>query len=373
MLMIKSRVLQLRSWLGRALLAAAFAALVLLLLLWLAGAFSPKVQSTGTSPPSPVVSAPPTVPVRTLRLPVTETAVGSIEAVHQTSISSRLAARVVEVNIRAGQPITRGQVLLRLDDADLRARLRQAQAATDQAAAVRANADSEFKRIAGMYQNQAASRNEYDNAQTALKTADAQLVRAHQAVREAESLLEYATVTSPLDGIVVDKKVDVGDTAMPGQVLATAYDPRAMQLVASVRESLAHRLKVGQEIGVRVDVLDKTCGGQISEIVPETRSASRSFQVKVTGPCPPGIYSGMFGRIIIPLDEEQVLVVPAAAVRNVGQLELVDVMDPNGLPRRRAVRTGRRIGDDREVLSGLRAGERVALSALPSAPLGNGD
>jgi multidrug efflux pump subunit AcrA (membrane-fusion protein) len=70
----------------------------------------------------------------------------------------------------------------------------------------------------------------------------------------------------------------------------------------------------------------------------------------------------MFGRIIIPLDEEDVLVIPQAAVRRIGQIELVDVVE-DGQLRRRAIRTGRTIGGDIEILSGLRAGERVAMHA----------
>ena len=61
--------------------------------------------------------------------------------------------------------------------------------------------------------------------------------------------------------------------------------------------------------------------------MPEAQAESRSFQVKVTGPCPPGVYTGMFGRIFIPLEEEEVLVVPRQAVRQVGQLEEVDVVE----------------------------------------------
>ena len=114
---------------------------------------------------------------------------------------------------------------------------------------------------------------------------------------------------------MIDKKVDVGDMVTPGQMLATLFDPKRMQLVASVRESLAHRLQVGQAIGVQIEDFNKQCTGTISEIVPEAESGSRAFQVKVTGPCPAGIYCGMFGRILIPLDEEQVLVIPRQAVR----------------------------------------------------------
>jgi multidrug efflux pump subunit AcrA (membrane-fusion protein) len=142
-----------------------------------------------------------------------------------------------------------------------------------------------------------------------------------------------------------------------------------MQLVASVRESLAHQLQEGQQIGVRIERLRKQCSGTISEIVPEAQSASRTFQVKVTGPCPPGIYSGMFGRLLIPLDEEEILVVPARAVRNVGQLQLVEVVK-DGHVTRRSVRTGRRLGPDIEVLSGIQEAEQVVVpsdSPRPSA------
>ena len=104
--------------------------------------------------------------------------------------------------------------------------------------------------------------------------------------------------------------------------------------------------------------------------MPEADAESRTFAVKVTGPCPPGVYAGMFGRLTIPLDAMEVLVVPADAVRRVGQLDIVDVA-AEGTLSRRAVRLGRRIEGRVEVLSGLREGERVAVPAT-AAPAGNG-
>ncbi|MCA9134753.1 MAG: hypothetical protein KDA45_16410, partial [Planctomycetales bacterium] len=95
---------------------------------------------------------------------------------------------------------------------------------------------------------------------------------------------------------------------------------------------------------------------------PQADVGSRSFQVKVSGPCPPGVYSGMFGRILLPLEDEEVLVIPAAAVRHVGQLTLVDVLqEQQVLPR--YLQLGRRLDSDVEVLAGLRAGEQVVVSA----------
>lgn len=355
----------------RVALGAAFAAVVVVLMLWLAGVFHPKIDTRRVE--SAVAARRPVgdreiAPVLLIRVPRMESAVGTIRAVHETAIASKLLAKVVEANVQAGRNVTRGQVLFRLDDEDLQARLEQAGAAVAAARAARDQAIIEFDRVKSLFDRNAAAKIEYDRVATALKTAEAELSRAEQSRREAETILSYATVVSPFDGKVVDKRVEVGDMVTPGQVMLNLYDPTRMQLVASVRESLTQRLRVGQPIDVYVAALDKQCQGRVSEIVPEAETASRTFSVKVIGPCPPGIYTGMFGRLLIPLDEQEVLVAPRGAVRRVGQLELVDVIvaDQAGdTLQRRAVVLGREFNGDVEVLSGLHAGERVALGVRP--------
>jgi RND family efflux transporter MFP subunit len=350
-------------WGSRAATLLVFAVGATLLLLWLAGKFEPKVLAQAEqisaredTPPGVVAQ------VRLVRLPMVETAVGTIRPVHVTTIGSRLLARVDEVNLKAGQVVNAEDVLVRLDDVDLRARRRQAEAVFNAAQAARAQAEADANRSANLLKVKAVSRQEYERADTALKSAEAELRRAQEAINETQATLEWATIRSPIRGIVIDKKVSVGDTVTPGQILATLFDPLRMQLVASVRESLANRLQVGQPIEVQIENFNKQGLGTISEIVPEAESSSRAFQVKVTGPCPEGVYSGMFGRILIPLDEQQVLVIPRQAVQSVGQLDLVNVAT-RGAISRRAVRLGRTIGEDVEVLSGLREGEQVQVPA----------
>lgn len=351
------------------LVAVGFTVVVVVLLLWLAGTFTRKIDSSATPAQAQaeriLPPGTPLVPVEVLRTPTIESAVGTIRAVYESSVASKLLAKVVEVNAQAGQEVKAGQVLVRLDDEDLRAQLRQAEAVVAAAEATRNQAQTEFERVQRLFERSNASKTEFDQADTALKTANAEMARAQQAREQAQTILEYATIRSPLDGKIVDKRIEVGDTAQPGQVLLTLYDPTRMQLVASVRESLTQRLQVGQMIGVQVDALAKTCEGRISEIVPEAQAASRTFSVKVTGPCPPGVYSGMFGRLLIPLDEQEVLVIPKRAVRRVGQLDIVEVAEAvAGQPavlRRRVVQLGREFDERVQVLSGLRADEQVAL------------
>ena len=128
-------------WLGRGLLLLGFAGGVVLLMLWLAGTFSPKVTANVNSAQD---QAPPIeghyASVRLVRLPLTEPAVGTIRAVHETTIGSKLLARVVHVNLKAGQRVKAGDVLFRLDDTDLKAKLQQAKAALTVAEAAKAQA-----------------------------------------------------------------------------------------------------------------------------------------------------------------------------------------------------------------------------------------
>ncbi len=344
------------------LLVAAVA--VVAAILWLAGAFHPKIDAPanaaaggGTALPAGATL----VTARRVSIPQTETAVGSIRAVHESAIASKLLAKVNSVEVQAGTRVKAGDLLVRLDNADLVARHAQASARVEAAGAARDQARVEHERAQALAERNNAAAIELQRAEAALRSAEAELSAAERARDEAETILAYATVRSPMDGQVVDRQVEPGDTVSPGQVLLKVYDPTRMQLVASVREGLSQRLQVGQPIGVRVDALHRQCEGTIAEIVPEAESDSRSFLVKVTGPCPPGIYSGMFGRVLIPLGEELVLVIPRAAVRRVGQLALVLVADETSV-QRRAVQLGRTFGDDVEILSGLREGERVVLA-----------
>lgn len=332
-----------------------------LLLVWLAGFFHPKV---GPAPADVVlaqaVAGGGTLSVQRIRRPQYETAVGTVKPVHEVAVAAKILAKVLEVRPKAGQAVAVGELLVRLDNADLIARKKQAEAGLQASAANRDRATTELARAEKLVASKAIAQSEYDDALAASKAANAEYERLQQVMEEANIQLSYAEIHSTIAGTIVDRRVEEGDTVSPGQVLLTLYDPQHMQLVATVRESFAQRLKVGQRVPVRLDALGYTCEAQISEIVPEANAATRSFDVKVTGPCPPGIYSGMFGRLMIPLEEEEVLAIPASAVLHIGQLTMVQVIE-HGLARRRSIRLGRNFEDQVEVLSGLREGETIAV------------
>lgn len=348
------------------LLGVGMTGLVVVFMLLLLRVFHEKVdESVAVTTAGRPIGDTQLVDVKMITQPVRETAVGTVEPVQRIEAASKLLATIRKIHVNAGDQVKKGDILVELDDADLKARVDQASAALDQARQSHQLARTEFDRVEKLHKQNAAADIELNRARTALDKAESARQQAEHALQEAKTILGYATIEAPMAGTVIDKLAEEGDTANPGQVLVVLYD--RMQLVARVRESLTNRLAVGQEIDVSVEALGHGCAGTISEIVPEAESSSRTFTVKVTGPCPPGVYPGMFGRLSIPLDDEQILVIPEAAVRQVGQLEMVDVVHGEVLLRR-SVRLGPVLDDRVQVLSGLREGERVALW-----PAGNRD
>jgi RND family efflux transporter MFP subunit len=337
-------------------------AAVVALLLWAAGTFHTKVPSNDGHVSRPIPPDARLATVEKITVPRFETAVGTIQAVRDASVATKILARVEEVNVTAGQQVKAGEVLVRLLNDDLVARLGQFESNRAGAEARQVQAKAEFDRATNLFAKQAISQSEYQSYEADLRAANAELERTKQAIEEAKVQLSFATVTAPFDGVVIDKQVKPGDTAVPGQVLFRIYDPSHMQLVAQVRESLALSLRPGQLIGASISSLGYECQATISEVVPQANSATHSFDVKVVGPCPTGVYSGMFGRLKLPVGNEEVIVLPREAIIRVGQLTMVDVA-LNGHLELRNVQLGREVDGRLQVLAGLRSEEQVVLRA----------
>jgi len=347
-----------------AILAIIGLAVLVVVIAWLSGAFEEKVSPGRGAAVAAAIEGPiADVEVRTV--PRITRAVGTIRAVHETAIGSRLLAHIEKVHVTAGQAVANGAVLVELAKADLEARRHQAQANLEAAQARRSKASNDLEQVTELSQRGAATQRELYDAQRAAEVAAADVTAGEQGLAEVQAQLEYATVRSPIDGIVIDKLVEEGDLARPGQTLVTLYQPDRLQLVAPVPERVALGLKVGDIVDVEIEAIGMQCHGQVSEIVPQASPASRSLLVKVTGPCPPGVFSGMFGRLLISQGEREQVLVPRTAVGKVGQLEMVQVVEegdgPGGgqVARRRFVRTGQGIDGDIEILAGLEPGEKV--------------
>jgi RND family efflux transporter MFP subunit len=356
----KLRLASMGKWLAMFVGVAA----VSLLLMVLAGVFHAKVNREVTRSPQPIPLGAEFAVVSEVTQTRFESAIGAIKPVHEANVASKILARVLEVNATAGKRVRAGEILVRLTDDEQRSRVQQAEADRDSMLAQLQLAKSEVARAKQLMVSNSISQAEYDAALTRVQTTQANADRANRSVEEAKVFLDFATVAAPFTGIIVDKAVQPGDTVSPGQTLLSIYDPTEMQLVANVRESLAMKLQVGQQLPARLESLGYECLATVSEVVPKADVSSRSFEVKVTGPCPPGVYSGMFGRLMLPLDDERLLLIPTVTIQRVGQLTFVQVLTVDGSLARRSIQIGRTFSDQSEILSGLKAGERVMIPAL---------
>lgn len=140
------------------------------------------------------------------------------------------------------------------------------------------------------------------------------------------------------------------------------HDPKQLEMHASVPEMLTRWMRPKMELSLHIDAASLDLQGTLREIVPQVQAGSRSMLMKIQ--LPPekndSLFVGMFGRVYLPIGHLERLVVPEKAVREVGQLQLVDVVRDKGLERR-FVQTGRRFVAEIEILSGLTVGETVAL------------
>ena len=374
----------------KALASAGGAAGLVLLMLFMSGAFTPGRVGPETQVPKTEQQPPPgaTALAEITIVQEAERAVGTVRPRTETRIEAQVTARVLEVRVRPGDRVEAGDELLVLDGSQSRSRVdqarqglqssrarkRQAAQAVVSAKAVLTEAEAAYERTRTYYASEAATQQDMERAESAFRQARAGLERAEQSLQEAEAgerqaakvveesriALDYSRIEAPEAGEVARRLTEPGDLAWPGKTLLVLQTRGALRLESMVREGLIHRISVGASMEVSVDVQDRIYEGAVEEIVPSADPRTRTFLVKVGLPHADGLYPGMFGRLIIPVGEREVVTVPEKAVTRVGQLEMVRVQSGERWERV-FVKTGRTISDRVEILSGLRGGEVLSL------------
>jgi RND family efflux transporter MFP subunit len=340
------------------LLAAAAAALVAI---WIAIRIlnSGRIEPGLLEPRSDQLPNRPLGEVLLEKVPIRYELIGSIQSRVPIMAASRVAARVVEVRVGAGDHVLQGQVLVRLDASDLNAQTAQVQGelAAAQAELVRAQADE--KRFSALFSRGSVTASERDNAQAAYHGAAARVAQARAALAAARAGSEYATVRSPVGGVVVERLVEPGDMAMPGKPLVRLYDENALRVELLVPEELARGVEIGTALEVHA-AANRTYRTQVSEIVPAADPASRTFVIRAPLPSGHHLQPGMFARAALTVGSQPALTIPRDAIRAIGQLRTVRVVSGH-IVQTRMISLGRNVGDRVEVLAGVNAGDRVII------------
>ena len=172
--------------------------------------------------------------------------------------------------------------------------------------------------------------------------------------------LGFTGVTSPVKGLVTEKKTEAGSMAVPGMPLLTIEEDRGYRLEAMVPESVLKGVRLGQEVGVTIDGATVQEKGRVAEIVPAADPATRTFTVKIDL-AGKGLKSGMFGRAGFTTASRPGLLVPKGAVVERGALTSLWVLDREHVARLRLVKLGKEQEGAVEVASGLSPGESVVV------------
>ena len=306
-------------------------------------------------PATAVVSAAPettiqgaVVEIKTVQVPIRVEVTGQVRPIFQATLSSRIQGTIDQLLVREGTQVVKGQTLIQLDRRDVQGDLARASAEVE-------NTKAQFNRMKLLYGQEAVSKQEVENATRAFKVADANR-------KTALTQLSYTVVKAPFDGVITEKKVEVGEMASPGQPLLKMEDPLQLRLEATVAEGDLKSVSGGDTIPVVIDALSgQALTGVVSQILPAGDPQTHTFMVKVDLPQTSGLKTGMFGRFQLDKGTHQTILVPDSAIVERGELTSVFVVGSDQISRLRWIKVGRRFDIQTEILSGVNVGERALL------------
>lgn len=287
---------------------------------------------------------------------------GSLHGAQEAVLAAKVMGSVLEIRKRAGDPVKRGEVLVVLDEREIAGNIGQAEGALAQAEAAASLAESNYKRYQLLFARGSASQLELDQARFAHESAQGAVKQTRSATQTAGSYQSYARIPAPFDGRVVDRMADVGDLAAPGRPLMRVEDARRLRLHVSLSENETAAAKTGAAVDVSVPSLgDRTWTGTVAEVVPAVDPSTRTMLVKIDLPEDAALRSGMFARARFATGTRDALRVPRTALVRRGGMDGVFVVENGAASFRMVQLAPDAAGDAVEVLSGIRAGDRVVL------------
>lgn len=298
---------------------------------------------------------------------------GVVEALRQTVIAAQVAGAIVQLDVKAGDRVKAGQVLMRID---ARAAEQAATASEAQAQSARAAlqlASREFERQQQLFKQHYISQAALDQAEAQFKATQAQVNAQVAQLGLARTQSGFNIVRSPYDGVIAELPVSLGDMAMPGRALATVYDPSALRVTANVPQSLGASLAGPSRWLIEIPGINTADTPIIptgAQLLPLVDASSHTLQLRLNMPAKlTGVVPGMFARVLVPgvPGAAPALRVPRSAIVRRAELTGLYVLDAKGAPLLRQVRLGAAQGDSVEVLSGLTAGEQVVVDSAAAA------
>jgi len=304
---------------------------------------------------------------------------GNLAPRTRVAIFAKLPGTLSRVAVEIGDRVRAGQTVATMDRREIDAQVDAAEAAVNVAhaglessEATLANAIVEHERAQKLFDTGAISRQRLDAADTTRRSASAQrdlakasVAQAEAALRRAREVQRDATLTSPIDGVIVERNYDAGSLASPGEkAVAVVADLRVLKLEAGVSELEAGRLRTGMPARISVQARPgETFDGRLAAIAPEVDARNRHFAIEVRTSNPGSLLSGMYATATIPLEHVAgALAVPRNAIATRDGRRVVFKVD-QGTVRDVPVVEGLSSGTQVQISDGLQAGDVIVADA----------
>jgi RND family efflux transporter MFP subunit len=297
---------------------------------------------------------------------------GQVESSQVANISTRVMGIITSLNVKTGDHVSKGQLLVTINNEDIMAKRGQADAMISEAQAALVNAQKDFDRFTTLYNQQSATAKELDNVTLQYNAAKARVESAREVRNELNAGLGYTRLIAPFSGVITQKLADAGSMANPGAPLLTVERNEGYQVSASVPENRISQVHQGAEVSIKIKSVDKTIKGIITQINPSSQFSGGQYIIKVSIPDieKKGLYTGMYTTVFIPVKEPGInqlpangVMVPLSSIEHKGQLTGLYTVGSSNTALLRWVRLGKTYGDKVEVLSGLGKDEQFILSS----------
>ncbi|MBC71283.1 MAG: efflux transporter periplasmic adaptor subunit [Muricauda sp.] len=293
---------------------------------------------------------------------------GQIKAVNSATLSTRIMGRVESLPVKIGQKVNKGDLLISINNVDLRAKKAQVEASITEAQVAFNNAKKDYERFQNLFRENSASQKELDDMTARYEMAKARLEAAKQMKNEVNSQFAYANIRSPFSGVVTNTYIDEGDMANPGVPLVSVESPGGFEVEAKVAENNISAIEVGTKAHILVKALDTTITGKVSELSASAQNTGGQYVMKVVlDKTDAKILSGMYATVRLEAENESdgktVVTVPSEVLVHKGQLTGVYTLGQDNVALLRWLRLGENFGDEVEVLSGLSKGDQYIVSA----------
>ena len=294
---------------------------------------------------------------------------GTVEAVNRATVSAQTRGTVEQILVDVDDYVEKDSLIIRLKDVSQQAQLKKAQAGEKEAISHLEKAQDEFVRVKDIYAKKVVSKAQMDEATHSLSAAKARLDSARASLEEAREQLSYTRVTAPYSGIVTERHVELGENVQPGSSLMTGVSLDELRVNVDVPQSLIRKIRQYNKAFVytQSSIDGKPVQIEVEKITvfPIADHASNTFKVRLDLPQGiEGLFPGMFVKASLVTGIKEVLTVPQSSVVHRSEVTAIYVLAEDGNINFRHIRTGNVSGDSLVVLSGLVAGEKVAMDPI---------